>query len=249
MSRGIEDLYRYTREVGGLYGTEDFSVFLYSIVKMHRPARVLELGTGTGVSTFWIARALQENGGGSLLTIDDGSHWRGLREEPPLQAYGSRDHATQAAFIAAMAERLGLAGRFELLTAKLPPYPSFEPGVTIDMLFSDFRHDPAGILGLLQHFLPILSDTASVFIDSASTAFASYLLLERLVELFNAGQVPRELVKGLSPAKAAAVADAVRSRRFTLVHLTEARDRDQNSTAWLKIEPVDILPHPATRMR
>lgn len=249
MPHGIEDLHRYTREVGGLYGTEDFSVFLYAMVKMHRPARVLELGTGTGVSTFWIARALQENGAGSLLTIDDGSHWHGLREEPPLQAYGSRDHASHAAFIEALAGRFGLNGAFQLLAARLPPYPGFEPGVTIDMLFSDFRHDPAGILGLLQHFLPILSETASVFIDSASTAFTSYLLLERLVALFNAGQVPRELVKGLPPAKAAAVADAVRGRRFTLVHLTEARDRDQNSTAWLKIEPVDILPYPATRMR
>ena len=48
---------------------------------------------------------------------------------------------------------------------------------------------------------------------------------------------------------AAALRAKVANKRFTLVHLTEVKDRDQNSTAWLKIEPLDILPHPATRMR
>src|SRR3546814_3171677 len=53
---GIEDLYRYTKDVGAGYGTEDFSFFLYALVKMHKPGRVLELGTGTGASSFWIDR-------------------------------------------------------------------------------------------------------------------------------------------------------------------------------------------------
>src|SRR3546814_9559653 len=76
---GIEDLYRYTKDVGAGYGTEDFSFFLYALVKMHKPGRVLELGTGTGASSFWIARGLLENGSGSLLTIDDGRDRKSTR--------------------------------------------------------------------------------------------------------------------------------------------------------------------------
>src|SRR3546814_2626369 len=45
---GIEDLYRYTKDVGAGYGTEDFSFFLYALVKVHKPGRVLALGTGPG---------------------------------------------------------------------------------------------------------------------------------------------------------------------------------------------------------
>lgn len=31
-----------------------------------------------------------------------------------------------------------------------------------------------------------------------------------------------------------------------LMHLIEARDRVQNSTAWLSVEPVDVVPTAAT---
>ena len=43
--------------------------------------------------------------------------------------------------------------------------------------------------------------------------------------------------------------DLIGCRRFTLVHLIERRAREQNSTAWIKIEPVDHLPHPLTMMK
>src|SRR3546814_9290561 len=96
---GIEDLYRYTKDVGAGYGTEDFSFFLYALVKMHKPGRVLELGTGTGASSFWIARGLLENGSGSLLTIDDGSHWEMISRSPELEPYGAGHHASHRDFI------------------------------------------------------------------------------------------------------------------------------------------------------
>ena len=53
----------------------------------------------------------------------------------------------------------------------------------------------------------------------------------------------------LPEERAQDLASAVRSRRFTLVHLTEVKDRDQNGTAWIKIAPIDIVPYPRTRMR
>ena len=38
----------------------------------------------------------------------------------------------------------------------------------------------------------------------------------------------------------------VQRSRFRLMHLLEARDRAQNSTAWISIEPVDVIPTAAT---
>ena len=44
---------------------------LYALIRATRPARVLELGTGMGVTGCFIAEALRENGdGGTLLTIE-----------------------------------------------------------------------------------------------------------------------------------------------------------------------------------
>lgn len=245
----IGDLYRFASDAGSVYGTEDFCFFLYSVVKMHKPQRVLELGTGTGVSSFWIARALRENGSGTLLTIDDGRQWDKVRQAPGLERYGAQGYASHRDFILAMAERFGVARELSLVTTSLPPYPEFDPGIEVDLLFSDFRHDPATVLALLAHFLPRMSEASSIFIDSASTAFASYLLLERLIEEFNVGRVPKELLTRLPEERAQDLASAVRSRRFTLVHLTEVKDRDQNGTAWIKIAPIDIVPYPRTRMR
>lgn len=236
----------YTRGAGAHYGTEDFAVFLYALAKMQRPQRVLELGTGLGVTTFWLARALQENGDGAILTVDDGSHWASLSTQPAVQAFNGDGLAYQA-FLEHMAVRFGVAKLIRFLNTSVPPFPSVER--ELDLLFSDYRHDANGVSTLLQHYLPMMADVSSIFIDSASTYHHSYLLLERLVELFNRGVVPHEFVRGLSADKAAALHAKVVNKRFTLVHLTEVKDRDQNSTAWLKIEPLDILPHPATRMR
>jgi hypothetical protein len=40
----------------------------------------------------------------------------------------------------------------------------------------------------------------------------------------------------------------MKNRRVVLVHLTEQKARDQNGTAWLKLEPIDLLPQPRTAM-
>jgi hypothetical protein len=37
----------------------------------------------------------------------------------------------------------------------------------------------------------------------------------------------------------------MRGSRYTLMHMVERKARVQNSTAWLKIEPVDLRPYPA----
>ena len=77
------ELKQFTDSVGKIYGTEDFSLYLYSLVKMTRPSTVLELGTGLGTAALWMALALKENNNGILHTIDDGSEWE--RIKPALE--------------------------------------------------------------------------------------------------------------------------------------------------------------------
>jgi hypothetical protein len=90
-----------------------------------------------------------------------------------------------------------------------------------------------------------MARASSVFIDGASTSWPSYLLLEQLVEQLNQARVPALLQDRCSVD----LASIMRNRRIVLVHLTKAKRRVQNSTAWLKLEPVDLQPHPATSVR
>jgi hypothetical protein len=118
-------------------------------------------------------------------------------------------------------------------------------GKPIDLVFSDFRHGTSDIMAILGHFLPRMASASSIFIDSASTIWPAYLLIEHLIAQINQGKIPLELQK-YSRIDLSVV---MKNRRIVLVHLTEQKDRPQNSTTWLKIEPVDLLPYPKTYMR
>ena len=50
--------------------------FLYSLIRWLQPLSVVEVGTHLGMSAVWMARALQENGGGGILTCIDSFCWR-----------------------------------------------------------------------------------------------------------------------------------------------------------------------------
>ncbi len=116
--------------------------------------------------------------------------------------------------------------------------PDFKEG--IDMVFSDLNHSPENIQSLLGAFIPQMRETSSIFIDSASTHRLSYLALERIVDLLNQGRLPAGIVKELNQDEARRLQDRVTASSFRLMHLVEATNRAQNSTAWLRIEPIDI---------
>jgi len=240
----IGALKKFTDRIGPLFGTEDFCFFLYSLVKMHRPAIVLEVGTGCGAAALWLAQAVKENGTGHVWTIDDGSEWSLLLQAPACPLLPEERKESHAAFFNDVLDRFGLAPQVTFIPRKVPPFPRIDG--KIDLLFSDFLHGPNMILSLLGYFLPRMSRASSILIDSASTAFPSYALLEILIGQLNDGKLPQALLEMTHEDDRAAVTDFVRSSRFTLVHLTETKNRRQNSTTWIKIEPIDLRPHPAT---
>lgn len=49
-------------------------MFLYMLVRMLKPARILEIGTANGLSTLFFAEALKENGLGTITTLEAQSH-------------------------------------------------------------------------------------------------------------------------------------------------------------------------------
>jgi len=245
--------------IGTVFGTEDFCLFLYSLVRMQTPRTIVELGTGLGLSAFWMALAAKRNGVGHVWTVDDlelfqrnealldkiVTNLRRVQCPLPLQASTAQQYFHGVSKLLDLGKYLTFVQQRMDLDQKqhFDQYPFANE--TIDLLFSDFRHGPADILAILGHFLPRMSSASSVFIDSAPTAWPSYLLLEQLIIHLNSGHVP----KALQDRSSADLTQVMKNRRIVLVHLTESKERNQNSTAWLKIEPIDLLPQPQTYMR
>ena len=261
MTSNIDDrarLFLYADVAGEVFGTEDFCIFLYSLVRMHAPHTIVELGTGLGASSFAMALAAKRNGAGHVWTIDDlelfASYDTLITEvSAHLERVGFAriDASTPNQYFDQVADIFDVRSTISFVKRKIElqdprhfdDYPFADK--PIDILFSDWQHAPADILSLLGHFLPRMSSASSILIDSAPTNWSSYLLLEQLVSQLNCGQVP----KALQECCSVDLIPVMRNRRIVLVHITEAKKREQNSAAWLKIEPIDLLPHPRTRMR
>jgi hypothetical protein len=251
------ELLQLTDIIGEVFGTEDFCLFLFSLVRMHVPKVIVELRTGLGTSAFWMALAAEMNGVGHVWTVDDLSqvdrYSRLLsKNQPRLAGTVWQDvcGSTGLECMVAIREILRLEEQLTFVQRKMElgdpgHFDGYDFQEPVDMLFSDFNHGPSAILELLGHFLPRMARASSVFIDGASTSWPSYLLLEQLVEQLNQARVPALLQDRCSVD----LASIMRNRRIVLVHLTKAKRRVQNSTAWLKLEPVDLQPHPATSVR
>lgn len=258
LGSAIEQLLLIRERMGWLYGSEDLCVLLYSIVKRERPSLIIELGTGLGVSTAWMAAALKENARGLIHTYDNGSHY--------LSDPSKRFLADMDAPISELASATSGGITFEGFIGNLMRWVGVEEHVVvhhqdiqfqevardkvflqgIDLLFSDFNHAPENIQKLLGAFLPSMAPTSSIFIDSASTHRLSYLALERIVADLNRNKLPVGLTEHLSDEQFSTLARRVQGSHFRMMHLVETHSRAQNSTAWLRIEPVDIVPTNAT---
>ena len=252
--------------IGPVYGSDTISLLFYALIRRERPRNIVEFGTGLGVSAFWMAQAAKENGAGRVTTIDDGSHWQEAsklrRALEPLAGVAPFDRLDlggedYAGFVNGAIALLGLHEQLTFIKTHLELGPEANFSVSqwpflaepVDFVFLDIFRTPEHILDTLFHILPVSAPCLSLFIDSASTSMVSYLFLETLVEQLNRGKVPWRFLEHANPERRRALTDLIAARRFTLVHLVERLRRAQNSTAWLKIEPIDHRPHPPTQMR
>ena len=103
-----------------------------------------------------------------------------------------------------------------------------------------------GCINLLKAYLPNMNTESSIFIDRASTINHSFLLLEKVINDLQNNKIPNILLNGLNKEDENNFIKFVSKSKFTLIHLTEKNDQKknnkmQNSTAWIKIEPVDVF--------
>lgn len=236
--------------VAELYGTENFCHFLYSLVRMDRPPVVVELGCGGGATALMVSKALQENGSGHLWTVDNGSDWNTeLIRRTCLSPFESFDcDETYPSFVQRLLDTFQFSGVTTLVEMDLNDANLFDPGAKVDMLFSDATPSHVeGCLHLLKYYLPRVSNFSSIFIDRAGTINHAFLFLRYVVGQLNNGKIPFQLLEGLNDEQQCALERLVKTCEFQLINLTESnhgkRNRMQNSRAWIKIQPVDYIPH------
>ena len=234
---------KLTDSIGQIYGTEDFAVYLYSIVKMYKPSTVVEYGTGLGSTALWIALALEENKLGILHTIDDGSEWDDLKQaKDRFKPYFKERYED---YILNLVNVFDFSKEIRFYNQKID-YSSFD---SIDILFSDFQHSPLAVLRCIANNLHKMSENSFIFIDSASTYFPSFQLLNNLVSNLNQNSIPKTLLEIIDPSNLLKFQQKVFSSKFELTHIIENKDRNQNSTAQIKILPNDLMPQPRINIR
>lgn len=250
MALGSDDLsrmMRYASVFGPVFGSEDSSLLLHSLVKMQQPEVVVELGTGLGVSAVAMAFAAKANGRGMVFTVDDLEF---LERDPQLlgcviealtrNSLGSFAAANAAEFFDELIREFGLSDHLTVVRTTIDlddphhidSYPFAE--LKIGLLFSDFSHGPDDILGLLAHFLPRMTPFSSLIVDSVPSDPISYLTFERLIQQLQTGRI----LPALAQRCTVDLHEVIRARRLTLVHFLERKDRaSQNGCSLLRLEP------------
>lgn len=228
------DIKKYTDHNGAVYGTEDFAIYLYSIIKMQKPKHIVELGTGLGITMLWSALALEENGHGKIVTIDDGSEWERISS-----ALEIKEHYSQ--YINDLITQFD----FKNISFLNHPIEVFDNSDPIDILFCDYAHSSFDICKLLSQYLPKMNEYSKIYIDSASTHYNSYNTLNSIIDILNQGHIPKTL-QDLSKVN---LKKYVEDKKFSIEHIIENKDRNQNSTACVTISPIDIFPYPRVNIR
>jgi predicted O-methyltransferase YrrM len=238
------EIKKFSDKVGHYYGTEDFSIYLYSIIKMMKPKTVLELGTGLGISTLWAAIALEENKNGTIHTIDDGSDWSNFKVQKFFFENYYRDSYHE--YISNLISTFQFNDVIHFHHEKINEASEFD---NLDIIFSDYSHSPYSVINLIAKFLPKMKEDSYIFIDSASTYYSSFHTLEAIVDNFNRGKIPKTLFELISPDDLEKFYSKVMNSKFELTHIIENKNRNQNSTAQIKISPIDIMPSPRINIR
>jgi len=118
-------------------------MFLYSIVRGRRPARILEIGTNLGGSASILAAALEDNGEGRIIGLDPHR-----RVDPNAPRFYGRFKLIQTAAPEGLAEAWKIAGG---------PF---------DLVFYDGPNVYSEVKRILAAVLPLLAAQAQIVVDN-----------------------------------------------------------------------------------
>lgn len=230
-------------DLGRIYGTEDFALYLYSLVKMSKPGTILELGTGLGISSLWMSLALKENNHGVLHTVDNGSVWGELVSIK--DRLGNLFNVRYEQYIENIIKEFGVESTFKFYLKDINKVDANN----IDILFSDYAHDAYSVLNLLAKYLMRMNDGGYIFIDSASTYYPSYSILSALIDSLNKHNIPSTFIELVESGERERLVQRLKHIKLELIHLVESKNRSQNSTAQIRILPKDLMPFPRINIR
>lgn len=121
----LDELYEVGRREGGMWNVgPDGGALLAWLARLLDGRRVLEIGTSNGVSTIWIARALEETGG-ELVTLEiEPEKVRMANENLNRAGLSGRVSIVEGPAVASLQT---LGGEFDLvfIDADKPQYPDY----------------------------------------------------------------------------------------------------------------------------
>jgi predicted O-methyltransferase YrrM len=134
---------------------------LYRLVRELRPARVLEMGSSFGISTAYLAAALEANGRGDLIALEGA---------PSI-----------AAIAAEGLDELGL-GRARIVPGRSADTlaESWADGVPLDLVFVDGHHDGPATIDYFEQLLPHAAPGAVLVFDDIRWSDSMLAAWERI---------------------------------------------------------------------
>jgi hypothetical protein len=69
-----------------------------------------------------------------------------------------------------------------------------------------------------------------------------------MIDILNSGKIPRTFYD-VSSVNVKQFLEKVQSSEFTIEHIVENKNRNQNSTCCITIKPIDIFPYPRVNIR
>jgi hypothetical protein len=180
---------------------------------------------------LWAGIACKENGFGNITTIDNGVHWnKKIQKDKFIMEKNYNMFINNIIMYNEIQEFVKFKN--EDIDIK-----TINDNTDIDILFVDFNHTPVTIKNIMSSAMSRMSEESIIFFDSASTYLPSYLFLENIVNGFNKKRIPKDFNFD-EKAK-----NLILNSRFTLTHLIEKKNRDQNSTAMIEIKPENSFPN------
>ena len=199
------------------YYTDDFAPYMYGLTKMTKPEVFVELGTGYGVTSFAVAKAMKENGFGRVITIDDGS-----QNEPDYFKY--MDNKVK--------EYDNVTFLNRTLNGKLQDIPEFNVN-NIGLVFNDINCHSDTLPVILAWLLPRKAEQCYLIIDRLASIPPFYAMAMDMVNNLNNNKIPPKL-KELADTD---LTDIVSNTHFNLSYVKKV-DSKQDTFAILKMEPL-----------
>jgi tRNA A58 N-methylase Trm61 len=175
MNKLIDYIYNVEKDVIS-YGTADFAMYLYGLIKMVKPKNIVEFGTGLGVTSFMAAQACKDNKFGYVSTIDDGSQ----NVNYVLDYFETLDKKI---------EEFELKDYINVINSTLSSEQDIHNAVgsldNVGVVFNDFNSEPQVLYSIINWLIPRIDKECYFFTDRGATYEPNKLATKEVVTAIN----------------------------------------------------------------